>query len=197
MANLSSLLGTTFVGAQGPQGETGLQGPTGANTYVGTSPPVDAVIGSFWLRDTDLTTFVLYDDGTSTQWVALAGVPGSSGPGSFGVSIEGGGSVITPGVKGYVSIPYNCTITGWALIADQEGDLVIDVWKNTYENYPPIAADSITGLDTPALVGSIKNQNLTVMAWSTAILAGDIIGFNVVTATNITRAHLTIYVLKD
>lgn len=36
-------------------------------------------MGSFWLRDTDMVTFVFYNDGTSTQWVALAGEQGPQG----------------------------------------------------------------------------------------------------------------------
>jgi hypothetical protein len=125
---------------------------------------------------------------------AANGTGGTSGPqtASFGVTIDGGGSVITTGNKGYVFIPYNCTITGWTIIADVSGSAVIDVWKDSYANYPPNSADSIAGSQKPTLSSAAKNQNLSVTDWSTDILAGDVIGFNVESATSVKRLHLTI-----
>ena len=60
------------------------------------------------------------------------------------VVIDGGGSTITTGVKGDVNCDFAFTIVQWALLADQSGSIVIDIWKDTYANYPPTVADTIT-----------------------------------------------------
>jgi len=116
--------------------------------------------------------------------------------GSFGITINGNGSVISTGVMGYVTIPYNCTITGWDIFADQSGSCVIDLWKDTYANFAPTIADSITGTEKPTLSTQQKNQNNSLTSWSTTITAGDIIAFNVNSATTVKRVNVIIKVTK-
>lgn len=113
-------------------------------------------------------------------------------PGGFGITIDGGGSAITTGVKGYVRVPYAMTITEWELVADQSGSIVIDVWKDTYANYPPTVADTIAGTEKPTLSSATKNQDTSLSSWTTSVAAGDYIGFNVDSATTVTRVHLAI-----
>ncbi|MBA7714548.1 hypothetical protein ES703_123574 [subsurface metagenome] len=43
--------------------------------------------------------------------------------------IDGGGAEIALGEKGHLEIPFACTITGWTILADQSGSIVVDVWK--------------------------------------------------------------------
>lgn len=117
--------------------------------------------------------------------------------GVIGITIDGGGSAITTGVKGYVEVPYACTITGWTLVADQSGSIVIDVWKDTYANAPPTVADTIAGSEKPTLASVQKNQDLTLSTWTTTVTAGDIIGFNVDSASTVTRVTLTLKVTKN
>ncbi len=116
--------------------------------------------------------------------------------GSFGITIDGGGNVISTGVKGYVTIPYNCTITGWDIFADQVGSCVIDLWKDTYANFSPNISDSITGSEKPTLTSAQKNQDNSLSTWTTSISAGDIIAFNVDSATTVTRVNVIIKVNK-
>lgn len=108
------------------------------------------------------------------------------------MTIDGGGSAITTGVKGYLEIPFDMTITGWTLMGDQSGSIVIDVWKDTYANFPPLDADSIAGSELPTLSTAQKNQDLALSTWTTSVTAGDILGFNVDSATTVTRVTLTI-----
>lgn len=120
-------------------------------------------------------------------------VSGGAGTGSFGITIDGGGSAITTGQKGYVTIPYDMTITGWDILADQSGSIVIDVWKDTYANFPPIVGDSIAGTEKPTLSSAQKNQDTSLSTWTTSVSQGDIIGFNVDSAATVTRVTLVIY----
>lgn len=116
-----------------------------------------------------------------------------SSSGSFGITIDGGGSAITTGQKGYVSVPYGMTITGWDIFADQSGSIVVDVWKDTYANFPPIAGDSIAGTEKPTLSSAQKNQDTSLSTWTTTVTAGDVIGFNVDSAATVTRVTVIIY----
>lgn len=113
---------------------------------------------------------------------------------AFVYVIDGGGSAITTGSKGFLSIPAAYTITGWNLVADQSGSAVVDVKKSTYAGFPTTA--TIAGADKPTLSAVQKNQNLAVGVWTTAVAAGDILEFNVDSAATVTRLTLTIVATK-
>ena len=110
--------------------------------------------------------------------------------------IDGGGSAITTGEKGHLEIPFACTITGWTLLAAQSGSIVIDVWKDTYANFPPTVADTIAGSEKPTLSSAQKNQDLALGTWTTAVSAGDILAFNVDSASTVERITLSIRATK-
>lgn len=113
--------------------------------------------------------------------------------------IDGGGSTITTGIKGDLEIPFNCTVTGWTVLADQSGAIVIDVWKDSYANYPPVVGDSIAGSEKPTITASgVKGQDLALSTWASggAIAAGDTLRFNVDSVTSIQRATVSLRVTK-
>ena len=108
--------------------------------------------------------------------------------------IDGGGSAITTGVKGYLEIPFACTINRVTLLADQSGSIVIDIWKDSYANYPPTNADTITASAVPTISATTKSQDATLTGWTTSIAAGDVIGFNVDSITTVERVTLSLRV---
>jgi len=116
--------------------------------------------------------------------------------GTLGIVIDGAGSAITTGIKGYLRIPYNCTINSANLVADQSGSIVIDVWKDTYANFPPTDADSITASAQPTLSTAQKSQDATLTGWTTSLSEGDYLGFNVDSAATVTRVELALEVTK-
>ncbi|MGD9724876.1 MAG: hypothetical protein AB7V39_00510 [Nitrospiraceae bacterium] len=110
------------------------------------------------------------------------------------VVFDGLGSVVSTGPKQvYLRVPYNMTITGWELVADQTGSIVVDIWKDTYANFPPTVADTITGSEKPTLVGQLKNQDLSLTSFSTNLTAGDYLEFNVDSASTVTKVILTLF----
>jgi hypothetical protein len=117
---------------------------------------------------------------------------------SIFATIDGGGSVITTGIKGDIMIPAAATITKVTMLADQSGSIVVDLWKDTYANFPPTDADSITASAPPTITTATKSQDSTLTGWSTGknIAAGDIIRFNVDSCTSITRLHIIIEVSR-
>lgn len=104
--------------------------------------------------------------------------------------IDGGDAVITTGVKGDLMIPFDCTLQSATLLADQTGAIVIDIWKDTYANYPPTNIDSITASAKPTLSSAAKAQDSSLTGWTTAITAGQTLRFNVDSATTIKRVTL-------
>jgi len=114
---------------------------------------------------------------------------------SLGITIDGGGSVITTGVKGDVTIPFNGTITAWYLVADQAGSIVIDVWKNVFASYPPTVANTIAGSEKPTLSSQTSNSDTNLTTWTTPVLIGDTIRFNVDSVSTVTRVNLMIKVV--
>lgn len=113
-------------------------------------------------------------------------------PKTFGITIDGGGSAITTGIKGDITIPFTCYIDSWYLSADQNGSIVIDVWKDTQANYPPTVLDSIAGSEKPSLTAQNYNSDTNLTTWTKQINSGDIIRFNVDSVSTITRANLVI-----
>jgi len=156
-----------------------------------------AAIAASQPRDGDLTTIAALS-GTGTlrrtgtdAWVLDA--PPAALTGVIRFEIDGGGAALTTGLKkAIVRAPYNGTITGWTLLADISGSVVLDVWKAPYASYPPVIAGTITGSAKPTLSGVIKNTSTTLTGWGTTITAGDIFLVNVDSATTVTHALLEI-----
>lgn len=113
----------------------------------------------------------------------------------IGITVDGAGSVLTTGVKGFKSFPVAGTITGVRLLADQSGSIVIDIWKDTYANYPPTVADTITAAAKPTITTAVKSEDTTLTGWTTSVSAGDIFGFNIDSVTTITRIILELTIV--
>lgn len=119
--------------------------------------------------------------------------------GVVGITVDGGGSAITAGVKGYVQVPYNATITGWFLRADTSGSIIFDVWKRPFNPaLPPTVANTIiTPGNNPSLTGNLGVMSSIMTGWERSVTGGNEFGFNVnELATSITRATLQLYLLK-
>jgi hypothetical protein len=134
--------------------------------------------------------------GLSLSGTTLSVVAGSANKYQLGITIDGGGSVITTGTKGFITVPISGTITAATVLstdgAATAGDIVVDVWKDTYANYPPTVADSITDAAPPTLSSANKSQDTTLTGWTTNVTAGDILGFNVDSVATVTRVTVVL-----
>lgn len=105
--------------------------------------------------------------------------------------IDGGGSTITTGVKGDVEIPFSWRdIVSARLLADQSGSIVVNIWKDTYANFPPVVGDKITASAPPTISTATKSEDTTLTGWTKTGSAGDILRFNVDSVTTIQRVTL-------
>lgn len=131
---------------------------------------IEALTGNGAARRTATNTWSL-DDGT-------------------GVAVftkDGFANLLLTGIMGDMTIPFACTLTGVTLLADQSGSCVVDIWKDTYANYPPTISDTITASALPTISSAVKAQDNTLSGWTTSVSAGDILRFNLNSVTSITR----------
>jgi len=135
---------------------------------------------------------------TTALTVAQGGTGITNNPNVLSITfiIDGGGSTITTGIKGDLTIPFACTISEWTLLANQSGSIVVDIWKDTYSNYPPTVADTITGSAKPTISSATKGQSSTLTGWTASITAGNILRFNVDSVSSITRVTLSLKVTR-
>jgi hypothetical protein len=137
-------------------------------------------------------TGITFDDTTPGERTINAA---AAQPKSITWCIDGAGSVISVGAK--VGAAFRAkvagTITKITLMADQNGAIVIDIWKDTFANYPPTNADSITASAPPTIPSSnISAEDSTLTGWTTGFSAGDVFIINVDSVTAITRCTLMV-----
>ncbi len=109
---------------------------------------------------------------------------------------DGGGAAITANSKLDFEIPVAGVITQATCLADQSGSIVFDVWVDTYANYPPTVADTITASAKPTISSATKAQDSTLTGWTTTLAAGSTMRVNVDSITTITRCVLSLKVRK-
>jgi hypothetical protein len=113
------------------------------------------------------------------------------------VVIGNGVDVISTGIVGYLEVPFACTVVAVRLLAKEAGAIVVDIWKDTYANYPPTDADTITASAVPTITATnIKSEDVTLTGWTTSIAAGNILGFNVDSVTTCTQVTLSLTVRR-
>ena len=166
--------GTKFLREDG-DGTCSWQAPA-AGTPEGTAVLSTGEVGG--------TKFLREDGDGTCSWQTVSGAGASTLPVSG--TFDGGGSALTVGTKVYVHVPYSGTISKVTLLADVSGSVVVDVWKDTYANYPPTVADTIAAAAKPTISTAVKSQDSTLTGWTTSVSVGDIIVFNVDSVTSIT-----------
>ncbi len=111
--------------------------------------------------------------------------------------INNGSSTIATGIqKG--DIVWGCygVILGVDALADQSGSIVVDIWKDTYANYAPADADSITASAPVTISTATKSQDYTLTGWTKHFSPGDIFRFNVDSVTTLTGVTINLHYLE-
>ena len=131
----------------------------------------------------------------STQTAGLKWVDNSFG---LNVVIGNAADVISTGLKLYVEMPFAGTIQAVRLFADVSGSIAIDLWRDSYNNFPPTIADSMPGSAAhPAIASAQKSQTISFSGWSTVNFSkGDVIGINVDSCTTIKQCTISLTGIK-
>lgn len=139
---------------------------------------------------------VLTADSAQSLGVTWAAFPVALTDAWVSFVIDGGGAAVTTGQKGHFVVPAG-TILEARLLADQTGSVVVDLWKDTYVNAPPTAADSICPTAKPTLSSALKSQNTSLTGWATTLADGDILAVNVDSVSVCQRVSVVLKVRKS
>lgn len=111
-----------------------------------------------------------------------------------GVCFDGGSSDLASGLKQYVSVPQACTITRWRIMAYQSGSAQVDVWKDSWANFPPTDADTITNGNEPAITSAVNGEATDLSGWSSvAVAAGDVLAFYLDSVSGIKKLDIQLW----
>lgn len=157
----------------------------------GKAAPPTATSSALGVVKPDNTTITV--DGTG-KLTATASIPPSVSTSGLVCIIDGGGSVPTTGSKGYLQIPFNCTINSWSILADRSGSAQVTVKKSTYAGFPTTA--SIVASLPPNISSAQNATSSTLTGWTTTITAGDILEFNLDSIATCQRIMLELQVTK-
>jgi hypothetical protein len=97
----------------------------------------------------------------------------------YGGILDGNGSPITAGKKIFVRVPTSGIITSAYIMADVLGSISVEVWKDTFSNFPPTSDDKISSNLPISLTSSQSNEITTLTGWITTVSSGDVLCFYV------------------
>lgn len=151
---------------------------------------LEVVNGDILISTTSGSRGIIFQDGT-TQTIAM---PNGTKLRQLTVVLDGGGAEISTGTKNvFIRISSDITLTGWDIVADQTGSIVVDFWKDTYANFPPDVSDTFAGAEKPTLSSAIKAQDTSLSSMTTSLSAGDYIEVNVESVTDVTKVIISLY----
>ena len=109
---------------------------------------------------------------------------------TYGLTVDGSGSQLTTGIKGYVTIPMNIELLEWYIVAKESGAVIIDINNG-------IGGNSIVGGGNRPTLISQQNSSANVTSWDTTTLnQGDLIEFEVDSASTVTWVNLIVKARK-
>lgn len=122
-----------------------------------------------------------------------------------GITIDGGGSAPSTGVKGSIQVHVPGTIIGWFVVADVSGSLTIEVDKHASSAPPAAPAIPNTSTDkisasAPISLSSAQSASgdaSAVSTWTTAVAAWDVFQFNLTAASTLTRVTVGVVILRS
>lgn len=109
--------------------------------------------------------------------------------------IDGGGSALATGLKGYLEVPFACTLLTWKLVSPQTGSATLDIFSDPYASFG--ANTSMVGAGTkPSLTAANKNTSVPVGWTSVLVPAGNLIGFNLSAVSGLNQLSISLKVQK-
>lgn len=127
----------------------------------------------------------LREDG---QW-AIPSIGSLSEIEPHGITVDGGGAVVTTGVKGRWRCPFDYDIVKWSLLADQSGNVQFDIKVGSFGG----SLTSIVASAPPSLSSADQDDDAALSGWTTTGSAGTEFEFSITgTPASITRATLVL-----
>lgn len=109
---------------------------------------------------------------------------------------DGGG---TPPLGVYldISLPNSGTFTKWRIegtkfLSGSTGSVSFGLWKDSYDNFPPVVGDSIVASAPPTLSSAAASESSTLTGWNSTFAAGDVVRVSIDSASTISQGTLTL-----
>lgn len=130
--------------------------------------------------------------------VVVASSPGPIGPvalvaTAMTVIVDGGGSVILPGVKADLPVPFDGEIVGWELIGDLAGDVEVDILRGRPVDGVPFAGITGGAANRPKLT-AVAADDGDALGWDVVLSNGDALRYSVISAQTVRRLTIAIFV---
>ena len=115
---------------------------------------------------------------------------------TIGASVDGGGSAITTGkIKGFFTVPYAGTISGYNITVDS-GTVTIKTWKIATGTAKPTSANSISTSGVSLSSGSAVRSSTVTDFTSTTVSVGDIFAFNIEAVATATELNFGLEITR-
>lgn len=151
-------------------------------------------------RQTDNNSLWILTDDDPLTWVSVADAGGSETAQVATIHLPfvsaAAGTDIAVGQKVWIVVPFACAISRVDALAGQTGSIVVDLWVDSYANYPPTDADSITAAAPVTITAADKSQDSTLTDWTLNLAAGDILMGYVDSCTDIEECLVAIQVTR-
>lgn len=175
-----SLLPDDFVGGASSGGSGGSSTLSGLSDVTIASPSTGQVLafnGTKWANASVPGTTRIVNKGAN--WVSSTAI------------VAGSANIV------YVNCPMAGTIQGVRVVTSGgPGSCVLDVWKVAFGSFPPLVANSITASAKPTISAAITYNDVTLTGWTTAITAGDVLAFALVSCSSFTQIEIVLQVAQ-
>lgn len=119
----------------------------------------------------------------------------TGGTGTIGVTFDGEGSTIAEGTIASVYVPYAFQLLGVDMLADDDGNIVVNIASQLRSGYTPHGFSDIH--DAPPQIASDDEfSDTTLTGYTTSFSAGTVLQFQAVGVTAFTRLTVTLTVRK-
>lgn len=120
----------------------------------------------------------------------------------YNLVADGAGAILTPGLKAYLPVHFDCTIVGVKIFGDQAGSVVVDIYKCAQTDFDagathPVVADSITAAAKPTISGGTRMSDTLLVGWDTILEAGDVLAINIDSVATFRQITVTIEVRRE
>lgn len=158
----------------------------------------DSAVGTSALAANAVTGAKVVDRAVGSSAITLSSVTithftDTAKEGTIQYVIDGGGTVITTGIKNDLDVPFNAVLYGYQSLVDgASGKIQVDIWKDVFANFPPTSADTMVG-GNPVLLSAVTSKSDTTLSgWTTQITKGDVLRFNVDAISALTKCTISL-----
>lgn len=121
-------------------------------------------------------------------------------PGAIEFIMDAGTSILTTGVKGYLEVPFNCTIGFIDIYGNTTGSATIDVWACTYDQFDagsthPVLADSILLGSYPSFTADTKAR--VSYGNEVSVAAQTVLAFYLSSVSGLSRLTTSIKITRE